>query len=296
MQMKSRTTRSYRLVTALLSLMHLACQAGGGDAVPGGPRIPAWGEDIQAIGNEAAVVVAGVSALGLRSWDWGSSRRFHTHSEGWFAPATGSGGTDKLGHAFTSYALTNVFAERLQRQGRSPEQAALSAALTAQAVMLYVEAFDGFSKDHGFSREDVTMNLLGSDLAYARQIHPQLRETLDYRLEYRPSGYKGFRPLSDYEGQRYLLALKLGGFAGARSTPLRFFELLAGYEARGFSRAAEAAGQERRREVFWGVGLNLTELFLGKRADAESTPATAARLFLEHINIPGTSARSREHL
>ena len=53
--------------------------------------------------------------------------------------------------------------------------------------MLYVEVFDGFSSDHGFAREDVAMNLLGTGLAYARIVNPRLRELLDFRMEYQPS-------------------------------------------------------------------------------------------------------------
>ena len=110
-------------------------------------------DDVKAIKWEGLGAFAGITALGVNSWDWGSSG-FHTNSEHWFGKGTGSGGSDKLGHAFTSYALTNAFAERLQSKGRSPERAALSASLLTSALMLYVEAFDGVSGDHGFSYED----------------------------------------------------------------------------------------------------------------------------------------------
>lgn len=138
---------------------------------------------------------------------------------------------DKLGHAFSSYTMTNLFAEHLQRKGRTPAQAALSAVLLTQALMLYVETFDGFSTDHGFAYEDVIMNLAGTSLAYARQRYPKLKDLVDYRMEYSPSGYKGdgikgFRPVSDYAGQKYLLALKLSGIRALKETPLKYVELL----------------------------------------------------------------------
>lgn len=160
-----------------------------------------WAEDVKDTRWESGATVAGVTALGMYSWDWGSSKRFRWNPEGWFGANTGSGGADKLGHAFTSYALTNVLADRLVRQGKPAERAALSAALTTQAIMLYVEVFDGYSNDHGFAREDVVMNMLGTGLAYARTVNPALRDVLDYRMEYQPSGYKGFRPFSDYEAK-----------------------------------------------------------------------------------------------
>lgn len=254
--------------------------------------LASWGEDIKATRWESGAALAGVTALGLTSWDWGSSKSFNFNPEGWFGEDTGSGGADKLGHAFTSYALTNVLADRLVRQGRSPERAALSAALTVQALMLYVEVFDGLSNDHGFAREDVVMNLLGTGLAYARTVNPGLRETLDFRMEYQSSGYKGFRPFSDYAGQKYLVALKLGGMDAFRNTPLRYLELQTGYYTRGFSKPECAQGLDRSRHAFIGVGVNLNELLFGRRTRQEAALKNAGRLFFEHVQMPHTAARA----
>jgi len=279
------------------SAVWLACTAcvsvqAQGLHAEGGYGFATWVDDVKSTKWETGAVLAGVTALGLTSWNWGSSKSFRFNSEGWFGEDTGSGGADKLGHAFTSYAITNVLADRLVRQGRSPERAALSAALTTQAVMLYVEAFDGLSDDHGFAREDVMMNLLGTGLAYARTVNPTVRDLLDFRMEYDPSGYKGFRPFSDYAGQKFLLAWKLGGFDSLRQTPLRYLELQTGYYTRGFSKDERADGFERSRHSFVGVGLNLTELLFGQRGARESELKNAGRLFFEHIQLPYTAARS----
>lgn len=251
-----------------------------------------WTEDVKATRWESGAALAGVTALGLANWDWGSSKSFTWNPEGWFGEDTGSGGADKLGHAFTSYALTNVLADRLVRAGRSPERAVLSAALTTQAIMLYVEVFDGYSKDHGFAPEDVVMNLLGSGMAYGRMVNPRLRELTDFRMEYEASGYKGFRPVSDYSGQKYLIALKLSGVDALRDTPLRFLELQTGYYTRGFSKAERDDGLSRSRHGFVGVGLNVSELLLGRRASQESELKNAGRLFFEHVQLPYTAART----
>ena len=253
-----------------------------------------WGEDIKAARWETGTTVAGVTAIGLTSWNWGSSKSFRWNPEGWFGEQTGSGGADKLGHAFTSYALTNVLADRLVREGRSPERAGLSAALTSQAIMLYVELFDGLSDDHGFARQDVVMNLLGTGLAYARTVNPALRDTLDFRMEYEPSGYKGFRPFSDYSGQKYVLAFKLGGVSALRDTPLRYLELQTGYYTRGFSKAEKDDGLERSRHSFVGIGINLNELLFGRRTAQESELRNAGRLFFEHVQLPHTAVRSEQ--
>lgn len=255
-----------------------------------------WKEDFAASPWESGGAVAEMTALGLFSWNWGSSTSFRWNPEGWFGPETGSGGTDKLGHAFSSYLITNTIADRLVREGRTPERAALSALLTSQAIMLYVEMFDGFSDDHGFAREDVVMNFLGSTLGYARTVSPGMRDLLDYRMEYMPSGYKGFRPISDYAGQKYLFALKLGGFDRLRDTPLRFMELQAGYYARGFSVAERAEGLTPSRHTFVGIGLNLSEILFGHRQPPESEWKNAGRLFFDHFQVPNTAARSSREI
>jgi hypothetical protein len=255
-----------------------------------------WVEDLKTARWEAGIALAGATALGVANWDWGGSPSFRAIPEGWFGLDTHWGGADKLGHAFSAFAMTNVVAERLLRSDRSPERAALSGVLTAQAFLLYIELLDGFSGEQGFAREDVVMNLVGSGLAYARTVHPQLRELMDFRVEYRPSGYEGFQPFTDYAGQKYLLAWKLAGVPALRGTPLRFAELQLGYYTRGFSKAEEAAGLAPSRHAFVGIGLNLSELLWGPRAGRESEGRSAGRLFFEHIQLPYTSAQASHRL
>jgi hypothetical protein len=251
-----------------------------------------WKEDVSAISWETGSIVAGVTALGAYSWDWGSSHKFKFNPEGWFGDNTSSGGADKLGHAFSSYAINNVLTDRLVRKGRPVEQAALSSVLTTQAIMLYVEVFDGFSNDHGFAREDVAMNLLGSGLSYVRAVNPKVRDLVDFRLEYQSSGYKGFRPLSDYAGQKYVMALKFSGFDALRLTPLRYLELQTGYYARGFSKFERDAGMDRSRQHFVGLGLNLGDILFGRRSQYENELRNAGRMFFEHIQMPKTAIRN----
>lgn len=273
---------------ALVALLAVATPGWADDGY--GPGM--WWEDVRTARWETGVALAGATALGVANWDWGGSASFRAVPEGWFGRDTFWGGADKLGHALSAYAMTNVVAERLMRSGRTPRRAALSGALTAQAFLLYIELLDGFSGEQGFAREDVVMNLLGSGLAYVRAVNPRLRELVDFRMEYRPSGYEGFQPFTDYAGQRYLLAWKLGGVHAVRDTPLRYLELQAGYYTRGFSDAEQADGRSPRRHGFVGVGLNLSELLWGRRGPAESEWRSAGRLFLEHIQLPYTSAKA----
>lgn len=249
-------------------------------------------EDTRAVKWETGLMFAGVTAYGLKHWNWGSSHSFKTTSEGWFGLDTPYGGADKLGHAFSAYLVTNGLTEQLLRQGRSPEQAALSSALITQALMLYLEIFDGYSVDHGLSKEDVVMNVVGSGAAYLRHVTPGLRDKLDFRLEYQTSRYKDFSPIDDYSGQKYVLALKLSGFSALRDSPLRYLELQTGYYTRGFNPEEQAHGLARSRHSFIGIGLNLSELLFGQRVSSETGARRAGRFFLEHVQVPHTAARS----
>ncbi|MDO9166331.1 MAG: DUF2279 domain-containing protein [Rhodoferax sp.] len=259
--------------------------------IPPYSRQTFW-EDTRAVKWETGLLFGGAIVFGSKNWNWGSSHSFRTTSEGWFGPDTESGGADKLGHAFSAYLITNGLAEQLLRQGRSPERAALTSVVITQALMLGVEILDGYSVDHGWSTEDVVMNVLGSGTAYWRQVTPGVRDKLDFRLEYTPTGYKGGNPISDYAGHKYVLALKLAGFDGTRDTPLRYLELQTGYYTRGFSREEQLDGMARSRRGFIGIGLNLSELLFGQRASNESGALRGGRFFLEHIQLPATATRS----
>ncbi len=203
----------------------------------------------------------------------------------------GKWGADKLGHAFSAYLVTNGLAEQLLRQGRSPEQAALISALITQALFTYMEIYDGYSVNHGWSKEDMVMNMVGSGAAYLRHVTPGLREKLDLRLEYQSYRYKGFNTITDYASQKYVMAVKLSGFSGLSNTPWRYVELQMGYYTRGFSWSERAEGLVRSRRGFIGIGLNLSELLLGQRRSDESGARRGGRLFFEHIQLPSTAAR-----
>ncbi|WP_299591858.1 DUF2279 domain-containing protein [uncultured Microbulbifer sp.] len=208
---------------------------------------------------EIGAVAGGITYLGVKEWNWGSAT-FKFNEEGWFGMDTGSGGIDKLGHMYSSYLIAEAIGNGLSRQNDA-EFAATYSALWASSLMLYVEIFDGYSADHGFSYEDVIFNSAGIAFSYLRTRNPQLRELLDYRLDYRPSkGMKGFHPVTDYSGMRYLLAVKAAGVPALRDTPLKYLELNVGYTAQGFKAADAPYFPERTTELFVGFSFNLDEI------------------------------------
>ncbi len=285
------------MMKALLSsLLFLAFLFGNGtlhaQGLPHTYTSTVFANDLADIQWEASAAFIGATTLGIANWRWGSQRKWVSNSEGWFSSQTDYGGADKLGHAFTSYAITNVLTERLIMQGRTPEQAARTSALFSSGLLLYVEVMDGFSRKYGFSHEDMTVNLLGSAFAYARHAIPGMRDRVDFRMEYEPSGHKGFDPLGDYSGQKYLLALKLSGTDTFRNTPMRYLELQTGYYTRGFSNTERAHGDDLERHVFVGIGINLSEVFFGPRTSDDSGLRRLGRGFFEHVQIPHTAMRN----
>jgi len=251
-----------------------------------------FGQQAASVPLEFGALFAAITYIGIKNWNWGNSS-FRFHPEHWFGRSTGSGGTDKLGHFYTTYVMSDLLFHAIRRNSYLQDGAELTAATLAVGLMFYVEIFDGYSGDHGFSREDMTMDLLGAGFSILRNSVPGLRETLDFRMEYQPSGYKGFDPLADYAGQKYLFALKLAGFEAIRESPLRFVELHAGYYTRGFTREERALGLDKERNLYFGVGLNLQELLFGAPAIKSHWAGQVGRSVLEYVQVPYTSLDAR---
>lgn len=243
--------------------------------------------DVATIPREAGLLAASIGVVGIASWDWGNDS-FHFNDEGFWGDDTGSLGMDKLGHAYSTYVMGDYLFHFMKKNNAS-SYAPYSAASLAWGMMLGVEAFDGFSTDHGFSYEDLIFNLLGAGFSVIRNTVPGLRDKLDFRLEYIPSQNKGgFHPITDYSGQKYLLALKFSGFKRLKDTPLRFVEFHCGFFARGFTDAEEERGEPLRREPYVAVSLNLSELLFGETKIGKTGLGYYAKRFLEYVQIPYT--------
>ncbi len=215
-----------------------------------------------------------VTAWGVINWDY-FSRKPLANSEGWFARNTKEGGVDKLGHVYSTYAVAQGLSSFFENRCFTPEDAAWYGALSSFAVMGVMEAGDSFS-DFGFSYEDLVANALGGMASYYRYRYPGLAQKVDLRWEI------GFDPgqldvTTDYENSKYLIALKLNGFERFNQSLLRHVELHAGYFARGYSDPIEPD----ERNLYMGVGLNLTDLF---RRNSYRNIAT----FLNYYQPPGT--------
>lgn len=215
-----------------------------------------------------------VTAWGVAKWDYFSNSPKAT-SEDWFQNDTDSGGADKIGHLYTSYVTAHGLSYLYETWCINRDDAALYGALSSLAILGYMETGDSFSP-YGFSKEDFIANSVGSLLGYYLYLKPDWASKIDLRWEY------GLHPnhsdfTTDYENSKYLLALKLNGFEYFRNSFLKHIELHAGYYTRGFSDALES----KERNVYVGIGLNLTDLL--RRHDYRKTSTV-----LRYIQIPGT--------
>jgi len=198
-----------------------------------------------------------VITWGVINWDYFQESP-QSNNEDWFDQKTDEGGADKLGHLYTTYALSHLYS-LIYRDWDYPEERAMRlGAFSAMGTMAIMELGDSFS-DYGFSYEDMLMNCVGAATGYWFGTHPEWQQRVDLRLEYAPS-LSDFETdvITDYEHHKYLLALKANGFDLLRDSPLRYFELHLGYYTRGYDGYnSSLTNDDRVRTVYVGLGLNV---------------------------------------
>ena len=262
------------------------------------------GDHLYSVRWELAAIGAGLAVVGFRDWDWGAGSDFQFIEEGWFAKNTRHGGMDKIGHAFSTYVIADILMDRIRANAANPTGAPITGALVAFGIMGLGETLDGFTGRHRFSREDIVANGVGAAFAILRNSIPGLREKLDWRIMYTPASYElpgitaseeaGILP--PYQRQRYIMALKGSGFEELKTTPLRYVELHAGFDARGFELDERRLGYPIERTFYVGVGLNLSELVFGAgpvpnlAKHKDTLPARVVQKTLEYIQVPYTAA------
>ncbi|MDF3069121.1 MAG: hypothetical protein K0R38_4722 [Polyangiaceae bacterium] len=240
-------------------------------------------ESARSVPLESVGLVALITYTGFKDWKWGSAS-FRFDSEGWFGMNTGSGGLDKLGHAYGAYMTSELLYWRLRATHRGRWVSSFYPALFGTLLYQYIELFDGYSVDHGYSYEDSIMNGLGVALSFLRHRFPRFRQLFDYRLFYYPSGGSSFRPMIDYEGQKFFGVLKLAGVPGVERTPFRYVELFAGYYTRGFPRYANAS--EKSEHFMIGVGLSLSQTLFEPLERAHGEPFGFLNLASQYFQTP----------
>jgi uncharacterized protein YfiM (DUF2279 family) len=234
--------------------------------------------NLMAAGLWGAMVIYGISFF-----DYGSSN-YQVKDDGWFEKDNKDGGSDKAGHATSTYIQTAVYAALNRSFGIPKREAALRGALTAWSVQFLMEVGDGFSEQFGSSWTDLVANTAGATFGYFQEISPRFNRLFDLRWEYWPSDqvtkHSNYELSTDIEGSSYVLALNLGALYSRHSNALDYFDLQLSWASRHYK--DHAAPTERLLGV--GVGLNLTNI-----CRRLHLPVLAR--FFEYYQPPGISLR-----
>lgn len=194
-----------------------------------------------------------ITTWGILNWDYFKNTP-QAKNEGWFSNTTKNGGQDKLGHFYISYALSSALATFYESRGYSAGYGAILGAVSSFGMTSWMEIGDAFST-YGFSPEDFIMNLMGSITGYFLYSHPNIAKKMDIRFEYQPD-FNTTDFFTDYENQKFLVALKLDGFEFAQNNYFKYLELHLGYDINGFPDR-----KDRERNVYIGIGINISRLF-----------------------------------
>lgn len=253
-------------------------------------ELPTWEQKVQpereeflTRGQKTLLLNAGsmvvVSIYGLTKWKYGESS-FHFENEGWFGRKTKYGGADKAGHFWSSYALSHLYSYVYRKWGYTEKEANLYGTLSSLGVQTFMEVADGFSPSQGFSYEDVVVDIVGCGVGYIWGKYPSLANKIDFRIEYRPKfDSHDFGFSTNYERQKFLIAFKADGFDFIKNPYLQYLEVHMGYSARGYKGYEQGGPDDRHRNIYVGLGLNVSKLaqkFVNTRA-------------LDYIQIPYTS-------
>jgi len=198
-----------------------------------------------------------VTAWGVAFWDYFTISPV-MGDEGWFEKDTKYGGADKMGHMYATYLWSLGFSSLYEYWGMKEEDALLYGPLTSWLFQGIMEVGDSFSESQGFSYEDLVMNTLGAGFYYVREKYPEVKEKLDFRLEYIPDFNSDVDFFTQYNSMKYLFALKASGFESMQDTPMKYFELQVGYYTRGYSE--EQNYNSKERTLYVGVGINASEV------------------------------------
>lgn len=216
-----------------------------------------WWQNVEKSDRATLANAAGIGFItywGVRNWDYGD-RSPHAQKEHWFDSETKYGGADKIGHAYTTYALSHGLNFLYQKWGYPRDEAATRSAWSSFGLMSFMELGDSFSQ-YGFSYEDLIMNAVGSYAGYVSATQPKIRDLVDFRVEYR-TDLSRLDFFTDYEKMKYLIAIKADGVDVLNNTLARFFELQLGYFTRGYPTSANTV---KERNAYVAIGVNLSHL------------------------------------
>jgi len=284
-----------------------AADAGHGDA---GEGDEGWTRGkLWSLGGLAGLYT-GVGIWAYFAWYHGKPRNpgWEWNGDGMFGVDTYAGGSDKLGHFYSTHVITRSTTEILLAGGWRRMPASLIAGGLAAVYFGLIEVKDAYYYE--FSVGDFVSDLAGAGLGVLMVNRPEVDRLIDFRVDYRPTDeyIDGFKDgdvnfVEDYSGQRYILALHLSGIPSLTDSSWtrwgRYVDLVAGYQSRNYKPEPNDPMAIPSQHLFFGAALNLQSILediYGGPAIRGRSPASHRILHsvFEYVSPPFTTLRMAE--
>lgn len=231
-----------------------------------------------------------------------SSFHFHNDNADWLQ-------MDKMGHATSSYYLSNLSYKTFRWTGMNNNQAVIWGSLSGWIFISAIEVFDGFSAEWGASPGDIIANTMGTVLFTSQQLIWE-EQRFKLRFSFQRSGLEMYRPdllgsnfaeniLKDYNGHTHWLSISLKSFAGDNSLMPEWLNIAIGYGASGMlgslSNPTEHNGQplpnfNRARHFYLSPDIDLSKI------QTNSTVLNSIFSLFDFMKFPApTIEYSKEH-
>ncbi len=233
-------------------------------------------------------------------WEWNGDGAFGLH--------TYAGGSDKLGHFYSTHVITRATTALLRAGGWRKLQASLIASGLAATYFTLIEVKDAYYYE--FSTGDLIADLAGAGLGVLLINRPEIDRLIDFRVDYWPTEeyIDGFKDgdvnfVEDYSGQTYLLALHLSGIPGLTDSRYtrwgRYLDLVGGFQSQNYKPEPNDPEAMESQHLFFGVALNVQSVL----EDLYGQPAEHGRArtshrvlhsISEYVSVPYTTLRITE--
>lgn len=171
--------------------------------------------------GKLAVVTSGTAlSVGIlhyhqsRAWWQATKTKFHFQNDWEYALWI-----DKLGHWWGATAIQHIFSSSLSWSNFSSQSSMILSSILAFTYQLYVETYDGYASNWGFSPGDALFDFCGAFYPLLQYYIPPLKN-INLKLSYYPSKrlihkdpsdslYRNKFIIDDYEGQSFYLSFKI---------------------------------------------------------------------------------------
>ncbi len=175
--------------------------------------------DYLLIGGLGTAYLGSVAAIHLyqsNAWWSGRTGKFRVIEDWDYALSI-----DKLGHFYSPIILAHAFSIGLEAARVDYGTGIWISSAAALLFQLYVEVYDGFAQDWGFSTGDALMDVAGAAYPVIQYYYPVLYN-FQPRFSYWPVklGKEGHTPgqklivVDDYEGQKFWLSMRVNNLFG----------------------------------------------------------------------------------